>query len=152
MNVQVQVDGQLYEVKIGDLGSRPIQATVGDQLFEVWPKEAGISSTADQPPGEAASERRVRATSGATSANGTLEIIAAPLPGDVVAVAVQAGQTVEAGQLLCIVESMKMNNPVRSPWTGVVEAVMVAVGGHVDFGQPLVHLRPTLRPSTPSEG
>jgi biotin carboxyl carrier protein len=50
------------------------------------------------------------------------------------------GDAVTAGQLLCTVESMKMNNPVRSPRPGVVAEVLVAVGDHVNHGQPLVRL------------
>ena len=73
-------------------------------------------------------------------AAGQSDIISAPLPGDVVAVAVRVGDTVTHGQLLCTVESMKMNNPVRSPRPGVVAAVLVAVGDHVTHGQPLVQL------------
>jgi biotin carboxyl carrier protein len=41
--------------------------------------------------------------------------VPAPLPGDIVQVAVKAGDPVAAGQLLCTIESMKMNNPIRSP-------------------------------------
>ena len=67
--------------------------------------------------------------------------VTAPLPGDIVVVAVRPGESIEAGQLLCTVESMKMNNPVRSTRAGVVAEVFVAVGEHVNFGQPMVRLR-----------
>jgi 3-methylcrotonyl-CoA carboxylase alpha subunit len=72
---------------------------------------------------------------------GDKETIVAPLPGDIVVVAVRAGESVESGQLLCTVESMKMNNPVRSPRAGVVDEVFIAVGDHVNYGQPMVRLR-----------
>lgn len=142
MNVRVQVDGQVYEVEIGDLTSRPIQAVVGGERFAVWPGEAAENLAAApglQPPVAKAAETRPRLT----PTNGQAQIVASPLPGDIVAVAVQAGQTVEAGQLLCTVESMKMNNPVRSPFAGVVEEVLVTVGGHVNYGQAMLRLRPS---------
>jgi len=147
MNIRVQVNGQVYEVEVGDLNSRPIQAVVGDKLFVVWPEDA---------PGAGASALAAAGTPAAAAAPGYTpaprppvnpapaagqsDIIAAPLPGDVVAVAVRVGDTVTPGQLLCTVESMKMNNPVRSPRPGVVAAVLVAVGDHVTHGQPLVQL------------
>ena len=129
MNVRVQVDGQVYEVEIGDLNSRPIQAVVGSELFVVWPEEAPAPVVS--PAATAGALPRVSAPAPIIVApSGEAEIIAAPLPGD----------AVTAGQLLCTVESMKMNNPVRSPRPGVVAEVMVAVGDHVNHGQPLVRL------------
>jgi biotin carboxyl carrier protein len=144
MNVRVQVDGEVYEVEIGDLNSRPIQAVVAGELFAVWPEDvAGVVTTASPAAAEpvgAASMAPPRATVAPAAENGE-EIVAAPLPGDIVVVAVRPGETVEAGQLLCTVESMKMNNPVRSPRAGVVAEVLVAVGDHVNYGQPMVRLR-----------
>lgn len=139
MNVRVQVDGHVYEVEIGDLSSRPIQAVVDGERFEVWPEEAAASPVAAQPPGAKAAETRHRPAPG----NGQVQIVASPLPGDIVAVAVQVGQTVEVGQLLCTVESMKMNNAVRSSLAGVVEEVLVTVGSHVNYGQAMLRLRPS---------
>jgi biotin carboxyl carrier protein len=144
MKVRVQVDGEVYEVEIGDLNSRPIQAVVAGELFAVWPEDvAGVVTTASPAAAEpvgAASMAPLRATVAPAAENGE-EIVAAPLPGDIVVVAVRPGETVEAGQLLCTVESMKMNNPVRSPRAGVVAEVLVAVGDHVNYGQPMVRLR-----------
>ena len=143
MNIRVQVDGQVYEVEIGDLNTRPIQAVVGGELFDVWPEEVADSLAAA--PGMEATTTpaapRPQAISLAGSAPGQVEIVASPLPGDIVAVAVRAGDAVTAGQLLCTVESMKMNNPVRSPRAAIVEEVMVTVGTHVNHGQPMMRLR-----------
>ncbi|HAJ36065.1 MAG TPA: acetyl-CoA carboxylase biotin carboxyl carrier protein subunit [Chloroflexi bacterium] len=141
MKVRVQVDGEIYEVEIGDLNSRPIQAVVAGELFTVWPEEvAGVatSTTATTP---AAGEVTPSHISSPPLLDGAEETVMAPLPGDIVVVAVRAGERVEEGQLLCTLESMKMNNPVRSPRAGVVDEVFVAVGDHVNYGQPLVRLR-----------
>ena len=144
MKVRVQVDGEIYEVEIGDLNSRPIQAVVAGELFAVWPEDvAGVVTTASPAAAEpvgATSMAPPRVTVAPAAENGE-EIVAAPLPGDIVVVAVRPGETVTAGQLLCTVESMKMNNPVRSPRAGVVAEVLVAVGDHVNYGQPMVRLR-----------
>ena len=144
MKVRVQVDGEVYEVEIGDLNSRPIQAVVAGELFAVWPEDvAGVVTTASPAAAEpvgATSMAPPRVTVAPAAEKGE-EIVAAPLPGDIVVVAVRPGETVTAGQLLCTVESMKMNNPVRSPRAGVVAEVLVAVGDHVNYGQPMVRLR-----------
>jgi len=52
------------------------------------------------------------------------------------------GETVENGQVVLVIESMKMNNELRSPAGGVVESVPVVPGQRVKAGELLVGLRP----------
>ena len=63
-----------------------------------------------------------------------------PLPGTVLAVAVEAGQTVADGELLVVVEAMKMEHRITSIGPAVVTEVLVAVGDRVDAGDLLVRL------------
>jgi len=146
MNVRVQIDGTIYTVEIGDLHSRPIQAVVDGQVFAVWPEEVG-GVVAVAAPDRAEPEKQSPApTSGVATGvpiAAQANTVTAPLPGDVVIIAVKPGDLVEVGQLLCTVESMKMNNPIRSTQAGVVDQVMIAVGDHVNHGQPLLILRQT---------
>jgi glutaconyl-CoA decarboxylase len=109
-------------------------------VFAVWPEAASESLPSAEPPAEVGALSRPAAAP-ALAADAQTRVVVAPLPGDIIAVAVQAGDAVTAGQLLCTVESMKMNNPVRSPRAGIVDEVMVSVGSHVNFGQPMVRLR-----------
>lgn len=62
----------------------------------------------------------------------------APLPGAVRRVAVSVGATVEAGELLVVLEAMKMQHSIRSPHDGEVTEVMVAEGDQVESGDTLV--------------
>lgn len=64
----------------------------------------------------------------------------APLAGTVAAVPVTAGQTVERGDVLCVVHAMKMEHPVRADAAGVVAEVCVEAGATVAAGQVLVRL------------
>jgi biotin carboxyl carrier protein len=64
--------------------------------------------------------------------------ITAPMPGKVVRILVEAGQAVEAGQGVLVVEAMKMQNEMKAPRTGVVQVVQVAEGATVSAGQVLV--------------
>ena len=71
------------------------------------------------------------------AADGTVR---APMPGLVVRIEVVAGQRVEAGAGLAVVEAMKMENELRAPQAAVVQTVHVAVGQAVEKGTPLVTL------------
>ena len=64
----------------------------------------------------------------------------APMPGKVVKVNVKAGDGVKAGQVLLVLEAMKMEQATRSPADGVVKSVPVREGDQVTAGQVLVTL------------
>ena len=80
---------------------------------------------------------RHRRASGAAEAGGD-QAVAAPMPGRVVRILVEPGDTVAAGQGLAVVEAMKMENEVASPAAGVVSAVPAAAGDRVEAGGVLV--------------
>ncbi len=63
-----------------------------------------------------------------------------PLPGVVVAVAVISGQRVEAGDVLMVIEAMKMEHTITAPHAGVVQAVHFAPGDRVSEGSALLEL------------
>jgi biotin carboxyl carrier protein len=63
--------------------------------------------------------------------------IAAPMPGKVVRLLVKAGDAVETGQGLLVVEAMKMQNEIRSPKNGTVERILVGEGQAVNAGDAL---------------
>jgi biotin carboxyl carrier protein len=73
---------------------------------------------------------------GALEAVGRQQIVA-PMPGKVVRILVQAGDKVEAGQGLFVVEAMKMQNEIRSPKGGTVERLHVKEGQPVNAGEAL---------------
>jgi biotin carboxyl carrier protein len=70
------------------------------------------------------------------------EVVAAPMPGLVVAIRVAPGETVQAGQPVIVVEAMKMQNELAARVGGVVQEVLVAERATVAAGQPLVRLGP----------
>ena len=61
--------------------------------------------------------------------------VVSPMQGTVLKVAVADGDAVEAGQLLCVVEAMKMENEIVAPRVGVVRDVAVSAGASVTSGQ-----------------
>ena len=84
--------------------------------------------------------RTVRADrSGAALASGSLE---APMPGTVLQVRVENGQSVAAGDVLVILESMKMELAITAPVDGIVSGVTLSPGDRVELGQALVAILP----------
>ncbi|MGI8926316.1 MAG: acetyl-CoA carboxylase biotin carboxyl carrier protein subunit [Tepidiformaceae bacterium] len=72
---------------------------------------------------------------------GGLVRIMAPMTGSIVEVHCAPGSQVAAGETLLVIESMKMNNELRSPAAGTVESVPVAAGQRIKAGDLLVSLR-----------
>ena len=68
------------------------------------------------------------------------KVIEAPLPGTITKVLVQAGQTVNAGDTVCTMEAMKMENSITAEFGGTIKAVLVETGVQVQSGQALVEL------------
>ena len=68
------------------------------------------------------------------------EAVTAPMPGNILKVAVSVGQTVKEGDLLVVLEAMKMENEIMAPCDGVVSAVPVTKGSTVDTGATMVVL------------
>jgi len=65
------------------------------------------------------------------------EIIEAPLPGKIMSVEVTVGNTVEEGGVICVIEAMKMENPILSPARGSVIEVAVSPGQVVKTGEKM---------------
>jgi biotin carboxyl carrier protein len=66
------------------------------------------------------------------------KVVVAPMPGKVIRLKVQAGDTVETGQGLVVVEAMKMQNELKSPKAGTVKALHVKEGSSVSAGEALL--------------
>ena len=66
------------------------------------------------------------------------EVIEAPLPGKILRVEVNVGNTVEEGGVICIIEAMKMENPILSPVKASVIEVAVSPGQAVKTGEKIV--------------
>jgi len=65
------------------------------------------------------------------------EVIEAPLPGKIVNVEVTVGNTVEEGGVICVIEAMKMENPILSPVKASVIEVAVSPGQIVKTGEKI---------------
>jgi biotin carboxyl carrier protein len=149
MKIKVKIEDQTFEVNVGDLNTRPIQATVDGQTVEVWPEESPrlvavapmtspVPVVAPAPVAAAPVQASVPATSAGGTKTGT---IIAPIPGVIVTLAVKEGDSVKKGQELCVLEAMKMKNSIRSNRDGIIGAVKVKVGDHVQHSQVLLEYK-----------
>jgi acetyl-CoA/propionyl-CoA carboxylase biotin carboxyl carrier protein len=117
-------------------GTRPRTREV-----EVDGRRFNVTLYEPEPPwAELARRRRERAAEGGGGAG--KGAVTSPMQGTVLAVNVADGDAVEAGQLVCVVEAMKMENEIHAPHAGVVAQLSVAAGQPVTSGQVICVLEP----------
>lgn len=139
--VTVIVEGREYVVEVGDLSETPVRATVNNKTYHVDVPERSqqFSKSADAPE---PAQPKVSASPAKTKSPVSLptggSVISAPLPGDIIEVRVKPGDSVDAGDVVCVLEAMKMKNMIRSGHQGVIASVEVSPGQAVDHGEVLV--------------
>ena len=123
---KVKVNGTEYEVAI-DVEGSVWQATVNGTTFEIEMPDAESVAKPRRAGG------RKKKKSGTVSAN---------IPGKVVTVEVTEGQRVEEGQVILILEAMKMQNEIQAPVSGTVVTVHCSEGEAIEANVPLVVIEP----------
>lgn len=135
MKYCVKIEDQTFVVEIEDLNARPVLARIGDQVFEILPENdrSPESPLAPRPAAPAALPAGGRSQSMSGSQ------MVAPLPGTVIEIFVKPGDNVESGQVVLIIEAMKMKNSIRAVRGGTVGEVLVGSGQSVAHRQPLLN-------------
>jgi propionyl-CoA carboxylase alpha chain len=134
--VEVEVDGEPIDVDEARLGTDTVTLTIDGVLRHYRVERHGTAVYVDGPDGHSAlvEEDRFPLATDQLAEGSAL----APMPGGVVRVAVAEGDTVEAGQLLVVLEAMKMEHAVHATGAGTVATVAVAEGDQVETGRILV--------------
>ena len=143
---RVQLDGRLVDVTLDDHRDVAAVPVVGPGVamragraaapVSATPAVAAPRSAAPAAsPAPAASAPAVRPAPGG---GGGRNKLTAPMPGVILTVDVAVGATVSRGDVLMVLEAMKMKNELRAPQDGVVAEIYVADGAQVKFGETLV--------------
>ena len=130
MKYKVTLNGRTYEVEV-EAGKAMCVAE-----YEAFAPAAAPVAAA--PVAAAPAAAPAPAAGGVTVSGG--ESVTAPMPGNILKVAVSVGQTVKEGDLLVVLEAMKMENEIFAPKAGTVAQVLVSKGSTVDTGATMVVL------------
>ncbi len=126
---RVAIGAKSYNVEIGDSKESPLTVIVDGETFSVdlqaLEEASGPPSVSDQAP-----------VSSAEAETGSSQVTA-PMPGTILDIAVQTGDQVQQGQVLCALEAMKMKSPIRALRAGIVRQVQAHDGQTVDYGDLL---------------
>jgi len=127
---EITLNGKVYEVEV-------------EQGKAILQKEYEVCAPAAAPAPAAAAPAAAPAPAPAPAAAVNVaagEQVCAPMPGNILKVACTQGASVKSGDLLVVLEAMKMENEILAPRDGVVAQIVVSAGSTVDTGSPLVVL------------
>lgn len=132
MKYKVTLNGRTYEVEV-EAG----KAMLLDEYEAIVPTAAPVAAPAAAPAPVAAP---AAAPAPAAAAPVAGEAVTAPMPGNILKVNVTPGQAVKEGDVLVVLEAMKMENEILAPKACTVKQVLVSKGSTVDTGATLVVL------------
>jgi len=126
---KITIEGESYEVEVEEIRETGVKAPPSPA------KRSPITTEAPPAPFRASSST---ASTPPPATVGAEEVVTSPMPGTIISIKVKAGDVVKAGDILLILESMKIENEIPAPRDGKVREVFVAEGKYVRRREPLV--------------
>lgn len=135
----ITVNGKAYDVEVSEVvaGGKPVTRPTRPTPVAA-PVVAPQAPEVTKPVVAETKEETKEATSVEVPQGATT--VTAPMPGKILSVAVAKGDTVEAGQVLCVLEAMKMQNEITAPNSGTVVAIHVEPNQTVATAETLISL------------
>lgn len=135
-----KINGNGYEVAINSVEGQTASVTVNGTPYTVELEEAPAAQpvTVQAAPVQAAPVQASPAAAPAPVASGAGKAVTSPLPGVIIAIKVNVGDVVKAGQEVAVLEAMKMENSIEATHDGTVTAINVAKGDSILEGAPVV--------------
>lgn len=132
---QISIGGKAYTVTLQEVSkTKPFAIKVGEASFKVELKTPTLMQKAVPAAEQAPPTIAVKAAKPKQAVSGT---VTAPMAGKIISIKVKRGEQVKAGQVLCILEAMKMENEITAPTAGTVREILVSEGASVNEGDPL---------------
>ena len=129
MKYKITLNGRTYEVEV-EAG----KAMLLDEYEAIAPTAPAAAAAAPA----AAAPAAAPAAPAAPAVTGAGDAVNAPMPGTILKVNIQNGQAVKEGDVLVVLEAMKMENEILAPKNGTITQVLVSKGSTVDTGAPMV--------------
>ncbi len=141
MKYRVNLKGRIYEVEVEKGEAMLVDEYEAAAPAAPAPTVSAVTLAAGAAPGavpapQAAHAVAAQSSGGSFSVSGTP--VTAPLPGNILSIKVQKGDKVKAGEVLVIIEAMKMENEVLAPCDGLVKEVLTSKGAVVATGNILL--------------
>ena len=132
MKYRVKLNDKVYEVEV-EQG----EAQLLKEYDAVSAPAAPVASSAASAPVAAAPVAASAPAAAPAAPAGAGETVKSPLPGSVVDVKITVGQKVKRGEVVMLIEAMKMENEISAPKDGTIVSVMVSKGSKVEDGTPI---------------
>jgi acetyl-CoA/propionyl-CoA carboxylase, biotin carboxylase, biotin carboxyl carrier protein len=133
--------GREAEEAAGEVTERSYKVEVSGKLFDVKVYGADVNSPNGAAAAPARRPPRRERGAGGTTTGASSEALPSPLQGTVLRVAVEKGQRVEEGALVCVIEAMKMENEITAHRSGELAELNVAEGGSVSSGDVIAVIK-----------